>query len=306
MKKRHAFTLVELLVVIAIIAVLLAILMPSLTGAKALAKRLQCAKKLSGVGRAFGMYTDQYNGLLPLLETYKKSPTAKATDPFTACTETPALLGKRGIPDDGKYYWRHLGCLFGVGFIDDGKVLYCPAVTGWEDDYKSQVKTGSDNQTTFANLTYNWNQGPRANRGYCYWPLTKAVAKQVNLDGMTSTGRTRYKVGMPYGATMINELNMTRPIAADVQFHSTKMSGWLIDCLYPDGHVIYQKQPKMAGKNYDGADGVWGMYSDEENCQFNDDIINKTKPITLKDPTEKGLNLDHPVTPTEFAYALEQ
>ena len=51
----RAFTLVELLVVIAIIAVLLAILLPSLSSIKLTARRLQCASKLSTMGKAFDM-----------------------------------------------------------------------------------------------------------------------------------------------------------------------------------------------------------------------------------------------------------
>jgi prepilin-type N-terminal cleavage/methylation domain-containing protein len=46
MRTHKGFTLIELLVVIAIIALLLAILMPSLKMAKEYATRLQCANNL--------------------------------------------------------------------------------------------------------------------------------------------------------------------------------------------------------------------------------------------------------------------
>jgi prepilin-type N-terminal cleavage/methylation domain-containing protein len=55
--KRKGFTLVELLVVIAIIALLMAILVPALAKAKALAYRMLCGSNLAGIGKAMALYS---------------------------------------------------------------------------------------------------------------------------------------------------------------------------------------------------------------------------------------------------------
>lgn len=62
---QKGFTLVELLVVISIIALLLAILMPSLSKAKQQAREIVCRSRLSQMGIAAAMYADSNKGMFP-------------------------------------------------------------------------------------------------------------------------------------------------------------------------------------------------------------------------------------------------
>ena len=62
---RRAFTLIELLVVVAIIALLIAILIPSLGRARDAARKTVCGTNLKGQGTAFAGYAAQYNDYLP-------------------------------------------------------------------------------------------------------------------------------------------------------------------------------------------------------------------------------------------------
>jgi len=63
-KRNKGFTLIELLVVIAIIAVLMAILMPSLNRAKEQGKRAACLANLKQMTLAWLMYNDENDGLI--------------------------------------------------------------------------------------------------------------------------------------------------------------------------------------------------------------------------------------------------
>lgn len=65
MKRRKAFTLIELLVVIAIIALLISILLPSLSRARELSKRTVCSANLRGIGQAMYIYAQDEPGVFP-------------------------------------------------------------------------------------------------------------------------------------------------------------------------------------------------------------------------------------------------
>ncbi len=66
MKKRYGFTLIELLVVVAIIAVLVAILLPALGGARNQAKNLTCKTQIKQLGLAMMMYSNANNDYYPV------------------------------------------------------------------------------------------------------------------------------------------------------------------------------------------------------------------------------------------------
>ncbi len=65
MMRRRGFTLIELLVVVAIIALLIAILIPSLRKARESALRTGCGTHLKTQGTAFALYANQYSDKLP-------------------------------------------------------------------------------------------------------------------------------------------------------------------------------------------------------------------------------------------------
>ncbi|MFQ5489471.1 MAG: type II secretion system protein [Phycisphaerae bacterium] len=67
MKKKRAFTLIELLVVVAIIALLISILLPSLSRARELSKRLVCGANVKGLGTACKIYANDNFEIWPLV-----------------------------------------------------------------------------------------------------------------------------------------------------------------------------------------------------------------------------------------------
>ncbi|MFA9478059.1 DUF1559 domain-containing protein [Phycisphaerales bacterium AB-hyl4] len=61
----HAFTLIELLVVISIIAILISILLPTLSSARAQARRVQCASQMRQMSLALMLYAEDSSSWFP-------------------------------------------------------------------------------------------------------------------------------------------------------------------------------------------------------------------------------------------------
>jgi prepilin-type N-terminal cleavage/methylation domain-containing protein len=111
-----AFTLIELLVVIGIIGVLIAILLPVLSGARRSATKAHCLSNLHQIAVYLQEYQNQYRGQLPIYFT-------------------PAYVGKI-IYHGGVNNYTNLGLLVSANIAPQsgselGRVFYCPGSSVW-------------------------------------------------------------------------------------------------------------------------------------------------------------------------------
>jgi prepilin-type N-terminal cleavage/methylation domain-containing protein/prepilin-type processing-associated H-X9-DG protein len=104
-RAKKAFTLIELLVVVAIIAMLLAIVIPTLRRAKESAWNVICRNNLKQYGLAGKMYTEDYDALFP----NAWGSIFKSLDPYRLCQWHDPLRNPLVAPQLAGSLWPYLG-----------------------------------------------------------------------------------------------------------------------------------------------------------------------------------------------------
>jgi prepilin-type N-terminal cleavage/methylation domain-containing protein/prepilin-type processing-associated H-X9-DG protein len=130
-RPRHGFTLVELLVVIGIIAVLISILLPALTRARAMANATKCQSNLRQIALALNMYANENRQTLPYGEYEPPGGNGAVNTRWYLLAQ--AIMDKRGTTWNDAYNTHS-----GTSRIRD--VFQCPdAPSSSKADYNQAV-----------------------------------------------------------------------------------------------------------------------------------------------------------------------
>ncbi len=271
------FTLIELLVVIAIIAILAAILLPALAGAKARAVRIQCASNIRQLGLGFPMFAGDNSDNLP-----------------------PA-----GWQDAGKWQlswdsWinKYIGGNATDADLDNGlifagdvpKILVCPV-----DQYFKVSWAGGTDPSIYAMRSYAMvGVGPNQGANADYQRDTKNGLPSLNLPGKLSVGIYWQEASAVYPApnwsapgyksTIVRDPAGTILLCENTTGQQCAGNIWTCICLGPQGSgELYQMDPNASPQDPTSKNSmnqgalVYKAHKNSFNYVFNDGHVEALK-----------------------------
>lgn len=200
-RSMRGFTLIELLVVVAIIALLISILLPSLSRARELAKRAVCASNMKGIGTAMVIYSNDNQEWYPhhfYFPTYNTPNAAPSTHGI-------GYIGRMGSSNSGPpirlptsattsstagHPSRSLFLLVIAGQSTPGQFI-CPSTGDVEDDLRNRgtdASSGTESAAQPGINRFDFRGYPFLSYGY-QMPYSRRGKPRNTLD-----------VRMPYAA----------------------------------------------------------------------------------------------------------
>lgn len=151
-KRRLSFTLIELLTVVAIIALLIAILLPSLSTAREQGKIARCLANLHAMLLANETYSAEYDGaVVPMVAQLEPNRWLRGPSIFGGNSSDDYWKGVAGGVFYASASIRPMNRILANGPVDDNEkfpVYQCPSdrytfSRGWEDESISPIPTSA-------------------------------------------------------------------------------------------------------------------------------------------------------------------
>ena len=279
--KTRAFTLIELLVVIAIIALLISILLPSLSRARELSKRLVCQSNIKGIGTSCKIYANDNHEKWPI-PPFSRDAMSMDTDRTAITYNLPQHMiggvtypGQVGYKRDKPTYSINPGASTQVSvtraywmLVRSGDVTVkqyvCPS-SGNEEDPTENLELYYD-FTEYQNISYGYQVpfGPPDIMPHEGMDNRQALAADKGPWYLVEE-KQRWDGGVTGMVDLNDSPKAWRPYNSPN--HGGKDNGEGQQVLFADGHVSFHRMPAVGIDNdniytlmmFEGWDDVRGI-----------------------------------------------
>ncbi|QOJ14477.1 MAG: prepilin-type N-terminal cleavage/methylation domain-containing protein [Planctomycetia bacterium] len=275
MKRRSGFTLIELLVVVAIIALLISILLPSLSRARELAKRAVCSANLRGIGQSSHIYANDNFEKFPMdafLGNYTAAPENAGGVTFAGnmglshTLPTVASTATSGTLQASHSISRNMFILV-IGQGSTTKQFLCPSDSNAQEDNLRNVVGANQVAAQPGVNRFDFKGWPFISFAY-QSPYSRSSKPSTSMDPRmvvnadrgpgSVAGNPRSDTSIPDLQVLTGVLNLTgtedQLLRADNDrwrpFNSTNHNGEGQNALYADSHVEFGRKP-IIGVNSD-------------------------------------------------------
>jgi prepilin-type N-terminal cleavage/methylation domain-containing protein len=240
---RCAFTLVELLVVIGIIAVLISILLPSLTRARESANRVACGSNLRQLGLVMQMYANMYKDQVPLGYIRTSAGHQRMWNylaNYNDGTRTKPIL---------------LGWLVDANLIRDGKAFFCPAESKEQWMYNKPINPWPFATSTGAGkIDTRFGYGVRPTVG---WFID--TSSDPKFFGQTFQNLGNQQIGMSKWSKMKSLAVIADLTTVPKSLLTRHIAG--INVLYGNASVKWVPRKQFERNTATGALTTWGTFA---------------------------------------------
>ena len=208
-RRDSAFTLIDVLVTIAVVAVLMGILLPSMTSVRESTRRVVCGSNLRQITIGLAMYAGEQRGALPSSEYFFGSNSAGGEATGTrggsvslSQLDTLRIARTRGPRGDRAATWDGLGKLYATSVLPAPKLFYCPSQRGSRGF--EQVSDTWLNPS--AEIRGNFHFRPLGPQGQRTWWQLEGLRVTVLSDSLSSRDLLNHATGfnIAHGDTSVD------------------------------------------------------------------------------------------------------